>query len=171
LEPDRPIPWHWERAWHRFETRIISGGHGEYFRPANRPGLARAILDPDGENPVSCAAQADRLAECRHVVCRTIGTEARSTTIEVAAPSFGGLDGMLGILPVWRKPDGSILTVQGPDWVVPVDRLPVWRRSFPSPVTTPDAALIPVLCLAGHGPLTWPKEVQFRSAKGAGQTD
>ncbi|MFD1740210.1 hypothetical protein [Cypionkella sinensis] len=153
------VPWYWERAWNRFDTRIVSGGHGAYFFPENLPDVARAILDPD---PVSAPAAgfADlvsaSVATCRDLRCRVVHSDQQSSTLELVAPTdFSAIRG-LAVMPLWQSPDGGLQGDQTSDWLVAVQTLPVWRHRFLHPPGLSHARLVPVPCLAGHGPLIWP---------------
>lgn len=154
-DPLRPIHWHWKRAWHRVETRIVPGGHGEYFRPENLPEVARAILEPESTAAMPETYSAARAA-CRHLRCTVVHEGPDATTVELVAPE--GLSALRGlaVLPLWRRPDGGLQTVPAADWIVPVKTLPVWRHRFPKPPGPAELRLVPVPCMAGYGPLTWP---------------
>jgi hypothetical protein len=170
MDPSRPIPWHWERAWHRFESRIVYGGHGEYFRPENLPGLARAILEPDLKAPATTTKEKVHPEDIRLVTCRTVEVARQLTTIEVVVPRTVALGDQLGLLPIWRNAKGSIMSALGPDWIVPIRTGPTWRRTFANPFDTPDATLIPVLCLAGYGPVSWQGDLTDILPRGEGRT-
>jgi hypothetical protein len=170
-DPSRPIPWHWERAWHRFEVRTVSGGHGEYFRPENVPSLARAILEPWSQASVSSSPGDGHLARVRRAVCRVTDVAREATTVEVVMPETVAPGDGLGLMPLWCSPAGSLVPQPGPDWIVPVNSRAVWRRTFENPFSAQGGVLIPVLCLAGHGPLIWPKVASWNLARRPDQTD
>ncbi|MDB5663801.1 hypothetical protein [Cypionkella sp.] len=158
-DPLRRVPWHWERAWHRFETRIVPGGHGEYFTPENLPEVAKAILDPLESHCVLSEMQRRSRAACRSVRCKTVHVAETASTVEIiAGANFEDIHG-LAVVPLWHGPDGSLQRVSTADWVVSVDTLPIWRGRFPAPAGLSGARLVPVLCMAGFGPLVWPAGV------------
>lgn len=155
-DPARPVPWHWERAWRRPEVRVVPGGHGKYFQPANLPGIAAAILSPD---PQAVPAKPDLRAR-QAIRFRATLTTADAILIEAEVyPKLSDLAG-LSVLPLWLGAGGGLLRVAGPDWVVPIATRPFWRGRFPRPDGGGDATLHLVPCAPGIGPLDWPACLQ-----------
>lgn len=153
------VPWHWERAWHRCDTRIVSGGHGQYFFPENLPDVARAILEAEPVSAPSAArasSVASSVAACRDLRCRLVHTDDQSSTVELVTPADFAALGGLAVMPLWQSPEGGLQGEPGSDWIVPVDSLPVWRHRFMHPAGLSKPRLVAVPCLAGHGPLIWP---------------
>lgn len=151
-DPARPLPWHWERAWAAFDCRIVEGRHGQYFRPEYLPGVAEAVLRP--QDPPAARATLDRTFAWR--VTATTGT---GFWVEAEGPDVA--PGEAAVVPVWRGAGGGLILTRGPDWVVPVQLAGpagarVWRCHLARPDGAPGAAVTPVPCLRGQGPLSWP---------------
>lgn len=156
-DAQRPVPWHWRRAFGGCDWQMLPAKHGSYFVSPALPALVEAILRPHPAPPLRLA-----LAP---VTWRITAEDPSGLTIEAAIPAGLSMLADIAVLPVWQAANGGLVIVNGADWVVPVQVLPVPQ----DPVATPQllrarvrrrepeaVRLVPVLCAEGHGPLDWP---------------
>lgn len=146
-DPDRPLPWHWVRAWRDVDWHIVPGNHGQYFRSENVAALSRAILAPhDAERPRSSGElSSDRVNW--HIAERT----ETGFWIEASAGYKHQPD--LALLPVWQTAAGGLLTRRDADWIIPLPHDKNWRVHLASPAPGTTTRVTPVPCVAGLGPL------------------
>lgn len=151
-DPDRPIPWHWRRAFGGCDWHFLPAGHGQYFTDPALPALVAAIQAPhEPPAPPLPMAKLDwRVAADTPSGLRLTAVPHGDTPVAED----------LALMPVWLAVNGALLWGSGADWVVPVHRAdPTEPPLLSAHVARPpaDAArLIPVLCATGRGPLDWP---------------
>jgi hypothetical protein len=143
----------WRMAYGQPEWRIIEGRHGDYFAQENIQSLARAIRAPSqGAVPP------------RHPVAvewRAARQDSDTLVLHAEAPKGLETDADLGLLPVWRRLDGSLARIDGDGWVMPIAAGRRWTCVLPLPAGPGPWKMVPVLCRLGHGPQTWPVEAEI----------
>lgn len=155
-DAQRPLPWHWQRAYAGCDWDMLPADHGFYFVPPALPALAEAILRPHPALPPRPALAA--------ISWRIAAEDSSGLTIEAAPPAALPPAAELAVLPVWQAANGGLVRCDGADWVVPVLGMPVPQGATGVPplmrarIPRQHAAvrLVPVLCAKGLGPLDWP---------------
>ncbi len=146
-DPDRPLPWHWVRAWREVDWHLVPGNHGQYFLNENVAALSRAILAPhDAERSrPSWELNSDK------VTWRIAEETKTGFWIEASAGLTHPPD--LALLPVWQTAAGGLVMRRDADWIIPLPHAENWRVHLASPAPGTANKLTPVLCAAGYGPL------------------
>jgi hypothetical protein len=149
-DPQRPIYWHWERAWRGVDWRFIPGPHGTYFASENISFVAQAILE-DHSEPVF-----DPLVVNVEPSWVSAGGGRGEMLVEAPASEELARRQDLAVLPIWQTAQGGLIRVKTPDWIVPLGSGEVLRCCLRVPEDAVPARVLPILCQKGRGPLIWP---------------
>lgn len=137
----------WRMAYGRAEWQAINGGHGEYFEPWAIESLARCIRQPS-----QAMVPSGPVADVAWTAARGDG----AVTLNADPPRNLEQSTDLGLVPVWRRQDGSLARIDRDDWVVPIAPGRLWRATLPLPPPPGPWSVTPVLCRLDHGPKSWP---------------
>lgn len=146
-DPDRPLPWHWLRAWREVDWHTVPGSHGQYFLKENVAALSRAILAPHDAEPTSYSRSFNLDGVKWRIAERT------ETGIWIETEPEYRHQSDLALLPVWHTSNGGLVAKRDADWIVPLPHEGNWRVHLASPAPATATRVTPVLCAAGFGPL------------------
>lgn len=146
-DADRPLPWHWVRAWRDVDWHIVPGNHGQYFLKENVAALSRAILAPHDAERQGPRGRLNSDGVTWRIAERT------ETGFWIEAEAGYSHRSDLALLPVWQTATGGLVAKRDADWIIPLPDDGNWRVHVASPAPGTTTRVTPVLCAAGFGPL------------------